>query len=1276
MTGEAHRIVTGAAARRLLFAAIVVLLSSGPALAQAPTATTAVVSGIVSDPSGAVVPGVTVLLTDIATNRSAEATTDSSGHYAFPGVAPGKYTVTASLTGFKQSRIPDISVEVAKAYTINMALTVGQLEDVVDVKAAAIDLQRVDATVGTTLQAETVLRLPNPTRDLTSIQFNQPLAVPYSGADASRARAGSFAGARSDQNTYTLDGADVTDNVVGTNFLETLPSAAIPLPTESVEEFRVGTTNPNATFARASGGQFVVVTKRGTNAFHGSTYWYHQDETLNANTWNRNRTNIKDPELRDNRYGFSLGGPLAKNRTFFFTNYEGRRFPRTTDITRIVPTASLQSGVMRFRDAAGNIVNYNIRDWDPRNIGLSPVIRDLFQTLPGGNDISQGDGFNTTGFSASPDTSINTDFVVLRLDHNLTGNWRVDGSYRYASIREFGAAQVDIGGILPGHQPGTAYGTEWLPREPRFVSAGVFGQLSNRLSNETRLGWVRGYLGFTRENPSAQVPSANAAVDVGGGLLDEPLDVVTGRSRSQASNSRTLQITDNANYLKGDHTLSFGGTFRRTWWTFSRNDLLAGPLTALTATVDDGSFITIPAQFRPPTCSGAITTNCLLSADVTRWNRLYTSLLGMVDNVGLLSVRNGALEPQPPGTFLDVETTQNGYEAYINDAWRLTSTLTLSAGANYQVYGSPKERDDRYAYLVDTATNEILGVDAYLDRARAAADQGQGFNPTLGYLPLADSGRGRFYDTDYSNFGPRVAIAWSPSFSSGIGKFLFGETQGVLRGGYSLVFDRQNNVNLGSWQMGVAFGQTLTINSPRCTLNGAPGANCNAAANDPSGSFRVGVDGPIPTPPPLPLTIPIVPSVPFGESVTRLVDPELKNGRTHSFTATIQRELPWNLIAETGYVLRLGRELNTGYVLNSVPYFMVDNISSQTFAQAYDAVAGQLRAGTAAGNVSPQPWFENVVGAGQTSTLAGLLTGDFIDGNVSNIWLTLNNNRAAAGRPSLANRQIQTLWMRGDGGKSFYQGMFVTVRKRLSQGVSFTANYTLSIAKDQIGVAQNTSTALSTAFDADVDYGPAQFDRRHVFNTTFVYDIPFGRDSTGLKSHLLGGWYLAGIVTGTSGVPLDVCQRAGAYGGGLTFVTCSGAIANGDVSTGVFHGVAGSNGIGTSGDPAAGGTGVNLFSSPEAAYRNYRYIRLAEDTRAGRGTLRGLPRWNTDLSVGKKISISSGVRGVFTAEVLNLFNNVQFNNGALNFTTPATFGVITQQGNTPRQVQLGFRVEF
>jgi hypothetical protein len=1255
-----------------------VLATFSPAWAQTPTATTAVITGTVVDASSGVVPGATVVLTDPATNRTQETVTDTSGHYAFGGVLPGTYDVTVTLAGFSTARVPNLAVEVARTYAINITLQVGSLEEVLNVRAAGVELQRADATVGSTLTAQTVLRLPNPTRELTSIQFNQPLAIPYQGADASRARGGSFAGARSDQNTYTLDGADVTDNVVGTNFLESEPSAGIPLPAESVEEFRVGSTNANATFARASGGQLVVVTKRGTNDYHGSLYLYRQDDALNANSWTRERIGLPKPELEDSRFGGSVGGRIFRDKTFFFTNYEGRRFPRSGDVTRLVPTAGLKTGLVTFRDASGNLVNYDLRDWDPRGIGLSPVVRDLFNTLPSGNNPSVGDGLNVVGFAGTPDTTYDSDFAVLRVDHNLSQKWRLDASYRYASISEFGAAQVDIGGILPGHTPGVAYGSEYLPREPRFVAAGLSGQLSDRWSNELRFGYIRSYLGFTRVNPAAQVASANMALDVAGAIIDEPLDMVTGRSRSQVSNSRTLQISDNANWLKGNHTISFGGTFRHTKWFFGRNDLLAGPLTALSATLDDGSFITIPATNRPPTCSSSVTTNCLLAPDVTRWNRYYAALLGMVDNVGVLAVRDGGLNLQPPGTFLDVDTTQNGWELYLNDAWRLSPTLTVSVGANYQVYGSPKERDDRYAYLIDNQSGEILDVQTYLTRARTAAEAGEPYNPQLAYLPLAESGRGSFYDTDYTNLGPRVALAWSPSYANGIGGLLFGEGHGVVRGGYALVFDRQNNVNLGSWQMGVAFGQTLSVNGPQCNYTASPGANCNPAGTDPAAAFRVGVDGPAPIPTAdASLTSPVVPSVPFGDSVTRLVDPDLKNGRTHSFNMTYQRELGRGLVMETGWVMRLGRELTEGYGLSSVPYFHKDNASGQTFAQAYDAVAGQLRGGAAASAVTPQLWFENIVGPGQTAALASALSGDFIDGNLSNIWLVLNNTRVTRGLPSLSNRQVQTLWMRGDGGKSFYNAMFLSFRKRTSGGLTFGANYTLSVARDQIGVAQNTSTALSSAFDPDIDYGPALFDRRHVLNSTFVYDLPFGREGSGLKKSLLGDWYVAGVVTASSGVPLDVCQRAGVYGGGLQFVTCSGAInTGGDVEVGVNEGVTGSGGIGTSGNPATGGSGVNIFSSPEQVYRQFRPIRVSEDARAGRGTLHGLPRWNVDMSVGKRVQIVRNVRAVVTADVLNMFNTIQYNNPSLNLTSPTTFGVITSQGNQPRAVQIGLRLEF
>ena len=302
------------------------------AAAQTATATTGVVSGTINDATGAVVPGVTVVLTDINTNASRETVSTESGHYSFISVLPGRYRLTASLQGFQQTSINDLAVEVNKTLGVNVTLGVGNVSETIEVSAGAgVALQTNDSTIVNTLSEETVQRLPNPARSLEAIQFNQPLAVPYmAGADSNRNRAGSVAGARTDQNTYTLDGVDVSDNVVGDNFLESLPSAVVPLPTESIEEFSAASTNANATFGRGSGAQFVVVTKRGTNRFRGSTYWYRQDDALNATSWDRARLGQPKPPLEDNRAGFSFGGPLVRDKTFFFTNYEARRFPRST----------------------------------------------------------------------------------------------------------------------------------------------------------------------------------------------------------------------------------------------------------------------------------------------------------------------------------------------------------------------------------------------------------------------------------------------------------------------------------------------------------------------------------------------------------------------------------------------------------------------------------------------------------------------------------------------------------------------------------------------------------------------------------------------------------------------------------------------------------------------------------------------------------------------------------------------------------------------------------
>jgi hypothetical protein len=1273
ITRSAGRRALWAWAGRALASIALIAMVPGSARAQTATATTGVVAGVVTDGTGAVLPGVAVVLTDVSTNAARETVTSTSGHYSFANILPGKYRLTATLEGFQQTIVPEIAVEVNKSQAVDVKLGVGRVTETVEVTGgAAAVLQHNDSTVTNTMSEQTVLRLPNPTRSIESIQFNQPLAVPYAGGvDSSRNRAGSVAGARTDQNTYTLDGADVSDNVVGDGFLEALPSAIVPLPAESVEEFSAATTNANATFGRGSGAQFVVVTKRGTNRFRGSGYWYRQDDAFNANTWNRNRLNQDKPELEDTRSGFSLGGPIQASKMFFFTNYEARRFPRTTEVNRTVPTDTLRAGLLRFRDATGNIVTYDMRTLDPRGIGLNPVIASFYDLLPAGNDPSGGDGLNTIRFTGEADSSFNSDTVVLRLDRNVTSNWRADVNYRFGSIRELGAAQADISGLLPGNVKGQPVALEDLPREPRFLAGGITGPLSPRLLNETRVSYVRGYLAFTRVNPFPQVSGTNVAMDVG--AVDEPIGVSIGGARSQVANQHTYQVINNSTWNRDKHTLLFGATWRREYWYFNRTDQLAGSLTTPVATVNTGTNLSLPTGARPPTCSAALTTNCLLAADVTRFTNLYAASLGLVDNVSVLAMRDTNLQPLPLGTPQDLETTTDAFEFYVNDSWRPTSALTLNLGLSYQFKLAPKEKLDRYAFLIDAGSGEVFNSDIYLERARAAALAGQPYNPRLAFQPVTNAGESKYYEVDWSNLGPRLAATWNPPFEQGWLAKILRHDRSVLRGGYGLVFDRTNSVQ-HIFALGMGYGENLSVLAPRCNVNGTPGAGCNPAGAEPSAGYRVGIDGPVPTPQHPAVTAPIVPNT---LTVTAYADPKIKTGRTHSFNFSYQRELSTRMMMEAGWVLRLARELPQAYVLSSVPFFHVDNGSRQTFAQAFDAVATQLRAGTPATAVTPQPWFENQIAAGQTASLAAAQNTSFIDGNLSQIWLQLNQRRIALGQQPLSNQQIQTLWARGDGGKSDYHAFYATLRRRMSAGLTFAASYTLSKTMDQAGVRQNIVNAPSSAFDLDIDWGPADTDRRHILNATGVYDLPFGKNGGALAT-LVGGWYVGGIFTATSGVPLNVCQRTGVYGGGLSFTGCVGAVPvrDLDLNPGVYRGVTGSGNIATTGNPATGGSGLNLFGDPAEAYNNFRRVLISQESTSSRGSIYGLPRWNIDLSIGKRTRIAGNVHAVLSVEAVNVLNRVQFGNPTLNLTNPQSFGVIDSQAGNPRQIQLGFRLEF
>ncbi len=1275
---------------------VLALLLSLSVTALAQTSATATVSGTITDANGAVLAGAEVELTDPATNRSQKLATNSEGRYLFPTVLPGGYKITVTAKGFRQAVVPALKVEIAKAYTVNLTLEVGNVGEVVEIIAgAAVELQKLDATVGTVIGGERLLRLPTINRSAAALLSVQPLVQPTRGQGV--LGGGQVAGARSDQSTFNLDGADASDLVAGTSGYTAGaidfqgPTPMIPVPAESVEEFRVGTTNPNATFGRSSGGQVSLVTKRGTNSAHGSAYWYHQNDDLNANTWDFNRVGIRKPELKDNRFGGSLGGPIWKDKLFLFGHYEGRRFPRSVGITRLVPTSTLKQGILRFNDAAVNVGSYDLKtsrlcgtgnqQCDPRGLGISPVISNFWSKFPAGNDVTLGDGLNTIGFRAPADNTVRMDFGVARLDYIFNENWRLDATYRYSTQKVNDVGQVDIGGFISG-KPGVAVPLAATPVEPRFTSAKLTGQFSPTLVNEFTFGYSRNWWAYKRQKPVPQVPGSAGALMAALNFLDQGFEVDTQRARSRIWRDHIWQFGDNLNWVKGSHTLQFGGNYRRMPVFHERDDKVVGSLASLVYEFNAQTAASVPASSRPPACGGGVTTNCLQAGDVARWNDLFTATLGIVDKGGILAARDGSLKPLPLGTPLQIDGQFHAVEFYGNDVWHITPSLTLTGGLTYIVQTAPIDKNGKQTFIIDTASKEILTSRNYLERRRQAALQGGVYNPQLGWLPIRDSGRDHIYPTDLNNLGPRISVAWSPSSGNGLLGKLFGNSKSVFRGGYGLTFDRTNGVAIIMVPiLGIGFSQTLNCSGPRRD------GTC-AVGSTPDNAFRIGVDGStIPLPALGQPVSPVIPTVNAADELLQFsIDPDLTIGKSHSIDFTFQRELPGNMLIEVGYAGRLGRNLQQNVQLSTIPIFMKDLASGQTFAQAFDAVATALRPG-GSGTVAPQPWFENQLrgaafcGTGScTSALAAAQGGNFIQGAVNTIFSFINARRPAG---PIINTQVSDLFVRTNGGLSNYHSGFVSLTKRFSRGLTFTVNYTLSRSLDQYGLNQEFIGVMSHSYDFNVDYGPSLWDRTHVLNTSWYYDLPFGSGqrygaSNPVLNRIIGGWYTSGIYTANSGLPLLVGQHQQAFGGDpLNFAQSAGAIPKGKLDfSNVVQSSPGVNGVGTLANPATRGSGLNYFSNPEAAYNSFRYILLSQDTRQGRGVLRGFPRWNVDLSIGKKTKITEQVKTVFSFDLINAFNRVEFNDPDMDLRRRPGFGVITSQFASPRQIQLGLRFEF
>ena len=1334
-------------------AAILLVLTAAPVRAQ--NAAAGVVSGQVSDPQGAAIPGATVKLTELSTNSVISVTSNEAGRYTFPNVSPGTYDLTVSKEGFSLSRTPSQKVDVGLALTINVSLQVGQTSTVVEVSAAAgAELQTMNATVGSTISGDALQFLPNLGRDASTLATLQVGVTAF----------GNTAGANQDQNSFQLDGGNNSSDMdgnqrtytpsngyTGTSSTGGSPSGVIPTPVESIEEFKIGTSNQTADFAGAAGSQIQMVTKRGTNTFHGAAYDHYFAANVGAaNLWKNNHTPSAGlpytplPATHRNRFGFSGGGPLTPklggSKTYFFANYEGLRFPQTTTFEKAVPSLLLRNGIVQIPNAAGVYQAYNLNNvpvtvngvtyqpatcggslCDPRGLGFNPIIKQIWNSMmPLPNDpqyIATGsDGVNQQGYLANIKLPQSSDFLVVRLDHDFSDKWRFMSSYRYYRFKQLATTQIDIGGVLPGDHFGVPASSAPRPEKPWFWVAGLTGTITSNLTNDFHVSYLRNFWQWSTVGGPPQLPGLGGALEMGGesaavnALI--PYNVDSQNTRQRFWDGQDWLLRDDLSWLHGNHLFQFGGTYQRNFDYHQRNDNGVGIDTSITYQITNGTGINFTSQ--PAN---------LPATQVTNWNNLYAQVLGIVSQPQVMYTRSGPnLTLNPLGSSGFDQSVIPTYNLYFSDTWHMKPTFTLTYGLAYTIELPPYELNGKQVGLTDQSGKPIPLSD-FLSQKKSAALAGQAYDPTVGFATVRNMSPAQKYpfNTFYGGLSPRVAAAWNPNFDAGLLGSVLGRGKTVIRGGYSRIYGRLNGVGLvlvpllgtGLLQPVSCIGASIT---GKCLGNGGV---------DPTTAFRIGVDG---LTAPLPAVSQTLPQ-PYLSGVNgnaaagdgSVLDPKLKPNHSDEFNFTVQRAVSQKMVIEAGYIGRRIRDEFQEINIDAVPY--MTTLGGQSFANAYAALYSQLNSGVAV--PTAQPFFEAALGgsgsaycakfASCTAAVASNLKSSILSTQVYNLWNSLNAapswtlGRTLLSSPAVAGgsvaSQLSSLEYITSLGWGNYNAAFLSFTAKDWHGITTRSNFTWSRAFGTGSLQQSTSSAtVVDPWNLHASYGPQPFDIRFVYSQLMVYESPFFRSQKGILGRVLGGWSISPLFTAQSGAPLQVNVGTGSNSDAQAFGEIYGnnnRAHENAVLTAPFNGgnsahnnVTSSGPAGINGNAAKGGSGINLFADPNAAYALFRRPILGYDTTGGgAGVIRGLPSWSLDTTISKEIRATERVGATLIIQITNVLNHFQPANPTMNIDSPQTWGVITDQstvgalsgiGGTPggvpainpRQMEFGLRVHF
>ncbi len=1133
--------------RSVVFLFVVVLAMSVGTWAQTGTST---IRGTVTDPQDRVVPGADITLTNIETNAVRTTKSTETGTYVFDLITPADYRIEVEASGFKKKVIQNVKALIGKQTEMKIALEVGAASTVVEVQATAQEvlINTQDATLGNNFESVQITQLPLEARNLIDLLSLQPGAT----------KEGYVTGARADQSNVTLDGVDInnaqtgnaeiprTTNQLGIGALDTdrgniTTGPVLRLNAEAIEEFRVTTTNGNANQGRSSGSQVNLVTKAGTNNWHGAAFEFYRSRGLTANDWfnnhatdaNGNWTPVPRKPLVRHIFGGAVGGPIVKDKAFFFYSYEGRHDASATAQTQVVPLPSLGQGTINYTyctDATcGNIVQDRLNlTQNQAAYALSGINPAAMQALAAAaarypaNDASVGDGLNTGGFRFNAPTPTTLNSHVVKLDFNLS-------NHQSAFLR---TNVIYDHQTLPRWLPDTPSPLVW--NHPWGIAAGHTWTLGNNWVNNFRYGYTRQAFSNTGDSNGNDIEFR---------FVFQP----TGEQHTLTRVTPVHNFTDDVSWIRGNHNIQFGGNIRMV----SNNRVSFA--NAFDFATTNPSFYLGAGDHVSTAFQDYLTANNLPGGrageqlnSTAEVQNAATAIIGRLSEyiANFTFGKDGSL--LPAGSSTNRDFASQSYDGYIQDTWKMRPSLTLTLGMRYSLERPVYEKQG-----FEVQPTVPLGT--YFAKRLAAAAQGTNFiDPIVINRSGPANGGKPMYNWDKNNFQPRIAFAWAP-----------GNGKSVIRGGFAMTNDYYGQALAVDFDLNNTLGFTSNYTTPANTYDTNPaGANGLAPLFTAFGQNVRSLPNVVT---PANLQFPLAQPSDQGERIEQSIDSNLHAPTEYSWNLTYEKQLPKGGVVTASYIGRSARGL---LARRDVAAFndIRDPQSGMDWYTAGTTLEKQRQQGIDTSQIASLPFFDHLFPA----NLVDLLNDpNFADAGFPSNWtptqVFYGMQSRTPGNPfaffsgndwtdaqafvdqvlafesgpncgvcgtyptRFMQPQYGALSTWSTIGKSNYNAFTLSYRQRLSS-LTFDFNYTLAHSLDDSSGLQSDGAFTSGPFITNPirpqdNYANSDFDIRHNVTVNSVWGLPLGRGKTLLNTSnrgvdaVVGGWQLSGIFRWNSGLP-------------------------------------------------------------------------------------------------------------------------------------------------------------